>query len=276
MNQRLKRPLLLMGCGKMGGAMLEGWLKSGIAAAGVTIVDPYQNEDFAKHPDVTYYDTAETVPADLNPEVILLAVKPQQMDDALAAYKKFAKPDTVFISVAAGKTIAYFESHLGAEAAVIRAMPNTPAAIGQGITVCCPNKNVSSAQSEMGITLLQAVGEAYNVDDESLIDPVTALSGGGPAYVFWMIETMTEAGIKAGLPEDLSARLSLMTVAGAGQLALSTAGEIEPSQLRINVTSPGGTTAEALAVLMNEENGLQPIMTQAIQAATDRSIELAK
>lgn len=272
MSQKLTRPLLLMGCGKMGGAMLDGWLESGIASAGVVIVDPYQNEKYLKNDQITYYDSAEEVPEDLNPEVIILAVKPQQMDTALAAYKKFAAPENLFVSIAAGKTIAYFEDHLGAEAAIIRAMPNTPAAIGQGITVACANENATSNQVDLGLDLLRAVGEAFHVEDESLIDPVTALSGGGPAYVFLMIETMTEAGIKAGLPKELAARLALVTVAGAGQLAINS--DEEPAQLRINVTSPNGTTQEALAVLM-DDNGLQPLMTSAIAAATKRSKELA-
>ncbi|MDX1736767.1 MAG: pyrroline-5-carboxylate reductase [Alphaproteobacteria bacterium] len=272
MSAKLERPLLLMGCGKMGGAMLEGWLKEGIADKGVVIVDPWQNETFASHDNVTYYNEAAQVPSDLNPEVIILAVKPQQMDDALAAYKKFATAQTLFISIAAGKTISYFEKHLGEEAVVIRSMPNTPAAIGQGITACYANHNTTEKQMELGLNLLKSVGEAYAVEDESQLDAVTALSGGGPAYVFYMIETMTKAGIEAGLPEELSARLALVTVAGAGQLAISS--DDDPAQLRKNVTSPNGTTQEALSILMAED-GLQILMTEAIKAATRRSIELA-
>lgn len=272
MTQKLTRPLLLMGCGKMGGAMLDGWLKSGIVAAGVSIVDPYQNESYVNNSDITYYDNATDVPDDLNPEVVILAVKPQQMDSALEAYKKFAGSGTLFLSIAAGKTITYFESKLGNEAAIIRAMPNTPAAIGQGITVSCPNKNVSTIQNELGLNLLRAVGEAFSVEDEKLIDPVTALSGGGPAYVFLMIESMTAAGVKVGLPQELAARLALVTVAGSGQLALNSSDD--PTQLRKNVTSPNGTTQEALNVLMSE-TGLQPLMNKAISAATERSRELA-
>lgn len=272
MTYNLTRPLLLMGCGKMGSAMLDGWLESGIVDGGVSIVDPYQNERYMNNPDITYYNEATDVPGDLNPEVVILAVKPQQMDSALDAYRKFAGSDTLFLSIAAGKTISYFEGKLGNEAAIIRAMPNTPAAIGQGITVSCPNRNVSKTQNEIGLSLLRAVGEAFSVDNEKLIDPVTALSGGGPAYVFLMIETMTAAGVKAGLPTELAARLALVTVAGSGQLALQSTDD--PTQLRKNVTSPNGTTQEALNVLMSED-GLQPLMNKAISAATERSRELA-
>ncbi len=273
MTAKVTRPLLLMGCGKMGGAMLDGWLKSKITQGGVVIVDPTSTPHYQDRNDISIYSDADAVPADLNPQVIILAVKPQQMDQALAAYKKYAGADTMFISIAAGKTIGYFESHLGARAQIVRAMPNTPAAIGQGITVACPNDMVSDDQASLAIDLLRAVGEAELIQDESLIDAVTALSGGGPAYVFHMIECMTAAGIKQGLPVALSARLALVTVAGAGQLALNS--EDDPSQLRKNVTSPRGTTLEALNVLMRDEGGMPDLMAEAIAAATARSKELA-
>jgi pyrroline-5-carboxylate reductase len=273
MTDTLSRPLLLIGCGKMGGAMLDGWLKSGIVAGGVTVVDPVGGDAFKNCAGVTVVAGASDVPDDLNPEVIVLAVKPQQMDALLADYRRFAGPDCLFLSIAAGKTISYFETHLGDRAAIIRAMPNTPAAIGQGITVACPNTIASDAQSSQAEALLRAVGEAATVQDEALIDAVTALSGGGPAYTFLLMECMAKAGIAAGLPEDLSARLALVTVAGAGQLALAS-GDTPPSTLRENVTSPGGTTLEALKVLMREEDGLGPLMDEAIAAATRRSKEL--
>ena len=252
--------------------MLEGWLDSGIAGGGVVIVDPTGAPAFAGRDGVVVHETPDDLPDDLNPEVVILAVKPQQMEGALPIYRAYAGPDTLFISVAAGKTIAYFQEHLGDAAVVVRAMPNTPAAIGQGITVACPNANVSDAQRELALDLFSAVGEAAAVEDESLIDAVTGLSGGGPAYVFLMIECMTEAGIKAGLPDKLAARLALVTVAGAGQLAITS--DDEPAQLRKNVTSPNGTTLEALNILMADD-GLQPLMTRAIAAATARSKELA-
>lgn len=272
MSTRMTRPLLLVGCGKMGGAMLSGWLESGIAAGGVTIVDPAGAPDFAGRDGVTILTDGADVPNDLNPEVVVLAVKPQQMANVLGAWKRFAAGDCLFISVAAGTTIAFFEATLGGDAAIIRAMPNTPAAIGQGVTVICPNAKASEAQAALAMALLQAVGDVHRVDDEALIDAVTGVSGSGPAYVFLMIECMTEAGIEAGLPPDLAGKLALATVSGAGQLAKQSG--IDPATLRQNVTSPAGTTYEALQVLMAED-GLQPLMTRAVAAATRRSRELA-
>lgn len=275
MSEKLSRPLLLIGCGKMGGAMLDGWLKSGIAAAGVTVVDPMGGGPFKGRDGVTIVDGADGVPDDLNPEVVVLAVKPQQMDALLADYRRFTGPDCLFLSIAAGKTIGYFESHLGSDAAIVRAMPNTPAAIGQGITVACPNPRTSAGQTALAEALLTAVGEAATVEDEDLMDAVTALSGGGPAYTFLLMEAMGKAGAAAGLPADLAERLALVTVAGAGQLALADA-ETPPAQLRKNVTSPGGTTLEALNVLMREGDGLSDLMAEAIAAATRRSKELGQ
>jgi len=273
MTDAMTRPLLLVGCGKMGGAMLDGWLTSGIAAAGVHIVDPTGAEAFQDRDGVTIHDAADSLPADLDPEVVVLAVKPQQMGEVLAPLARFAGPDTLFVSVAAGKTIGFFQETLGADAAIVRAMPNTPAAIGRGVTVCCPNAMCSDGQKALAERLLKAVGEAETVEDEALIDAVTALSGGGPAYTFLLIECMAKAGIEAGLPQALAAKLALHTVAGAGELALRS-GE-DPAQLRRNVTSPKGTTEQALNVLMREQDGLGPLMNEAIAAATRRSKELA-
>ena len=269
---RLTRPLLLIGCGKMGGAMLSGWLESGIAGAGIVAVEPMGAPDFAGKPGVTIVGAADALAPDLDPEVVVFAVKPQQMDAAAAPMARFAGPSTVFLSIAAGKTIAYFAGHLGAGAAIVRAMPNTPAAIGQGITVACPNAAVSAAQTALCKALLESVGEALVVGDEALIDGVTAVSGSGPAYVFLLIECLGEAGVRAGLPRELAERLALATVAGSGQLALR--GDDPPAQLRKNVTSPGGTTQAALEVLMAGD-GLQALMTRAVEAAAKRSRELA-
>ncbi len=276
MTENMTRPLLLIGCGKMGGAMLSGWCDSGITAAGVTVVEPAGAPEFAGRDGITICAGAEDIPDDLNPEVIVFAVKPQQMDAAAPQYARFAGDSagdsTVFLSIAAGTTIGYFEDKFGAGAAIVRTMPNTPAAIGQGITVLCPNARATEAQAALCQDLMRAVGEAVMVDDEALIDAVTALSGGGPAYVFLLIECLSEAGVAAGLPRDLAARLALATVAGSGQLAL--ASDDPPAQLRENVTSPGGTTLEALKILMADD-GLQPLLTRAIAAATERSRELA-
>jgi len=269
MSEKLERPLLLVGCGKMGGAMLAGWLDSDIVSAGVSIVEP-QGVDASGNVEVVA-DVADLA-ATLDPEVVVFAVKPQQMANVLPDYRRFTKPGTLFLSIAAGTPIRVFEEHLGSDAAIVRAMPNTPAAIGQGITVICPNANATAAQSALARALLAAIGEVLAVDDEALIDPVTAVSGSGPAYVFLLIETMAEAGVAAGLPRALAERLALATVAGAGQLALR--GPESPATLRENVTSPGGTTFAALQVLMADD-GLQALMTRAIAAATERGRELA-
>ncbi len=266
--------LLLAGCGKMGGALLEGWLQRGGRASDVIIVEPNAElcAQLAETHGVTTLSSANDLPADLSPGVVMLAVKPQMMDDVAPAYARFAGPSTVFLSIAAGKTIAYFENFLGAEVAIVRAMPNTPAAVRRGITVACPNAYVNETQRETCDSLLQAVGTVEWVSDEGLIDPVTALSGGGPAYVFLLVECLAEAGVAAGLPTELALRLARQTVAGSGEL-LHQASE-DAATLRKNVTSPGGTTAEALAVLMGE-NGWQPLINRAIAAATARSRELA-
>ncbi len=266
--------LLLAGCGKMGGALLEGWLERGIRPEDVTIVDP--NTDITSNLERTHgVNTATStdgLPEDLNPDVVMLAVKPQVMDDVLPDYRKFVEKGAVFLSIAAGKTIGYFVSHLGADAAIIRAMPNTPAAVRRGITVGYVNANVSDNQRNTCGELLQAVGSVEWVTDEGLIDAVTALSGGGPAYVCLLVECLAQAGVEAGLPDDLAMRLARETVSGSGELLRQS--PEQAATLRQNVTSPGGTTAEALRVLMADD-GWQPLVTRAIAAATDRSRELA-
>jgi pyrroline-5-carboxylate reductase len=265
--------LLLIGCGKMGGAMLRGWLQRGVRPGDVTVVEPNADPvaDLAAK-GVRLLDDAGKLPADLKPTVVAIAVKPQMTDASVPAYRRFAGADTVFLSIAAGRTIAYFERHLGAQAPIVRSMPNTPAAVGRGITVACPNRNVSPAQRELCHELLAAVGEVAWVEDEGLLDAVTAVSGGGPAYVFLLMESLAEAGAAAGLPPDLAMRLARVTVSGAGELARLSP---EPaSVLRQNVTSPAGTTLEALKILMAAD-GWQPLLTKAIAAATRRSRELA-
>jgi pyrroline-5-carboxylate reductase len=265
--------LLLVGCGKMGGAMLRGWLQRGVAARDVFVVEPNSATlgDFSGA-GVTIIAEAVELPAGLAPSVVVLAVKPQMMDGAIVAYQRFVRPETVFLSIAAGRTIGYFERMLGTGAAIVRSMPNTPAAVGRGITVACANRLVSTAQRARCDELLAAVSEVAWIDDEGLIDPVTAVSGGGPAYVFLLIECLAEAGAAAGLPADLAMRLARATVSGSGELARLSP---EPAAvLRQNVTSPAGTTLEALKILMAAD-GLQPLMTRAIAAATRRSRELA-
>ena len=263
--------VLLVGCGKMGGAMLEGWLERGSAGRFV-VVEPSGAAAFAGRPGVEVHREAVNLDLDLRPDVVVVAVKPQTMDEAIRHYGRFVAPQTVFLSIAAGKTLGYFARNLGPQAAIVRAMPNTPAAIGRGITVACPNPRVSPDQIALCDRLLAAVGEVGWVDDEGLIDAVTAVSGSGPAYVFLLIECLAKAGVEAGLPDALAMRLARATVAGAGELARRSS---EPaSVLRQNVTSPGGTTQAALEVLMAQD-GLSALLGKAVAAAAKRSRELA-
>ena len=266
--------LLLAGCGKMGGAMLVGWIERGVNPAHVYIVEPNaETASFLR--DQHGVQTAAAfgeLPTDLQPNVVIFAVKPQMMDTVAPDYAKFVDPNTVFFSIAAGKTIGWFERVLGSQAAIVRAMPNTPAAVSRGITVMCANAHVQSSQKQQCDILISAVGEYLWTDNEDHIDIVTALSGGGPAYVFLLAECLAQAGIDAGLPAEMSHRLARVTVAGSGELLYQS--PEEPSVLRQNVTSPGGTTAEALGVLMADD-GWQPLITKAIAEATRRSRELA-
>ena len=261
--------LLLVGCGKMGGAMLDGWLARGLAASDAIVAEPVEALRPRKPGLRAVASTSEVRET---PEIVVLAVKPQTMDAALADLKRFADEGAVFLSIAAGKTLRYFASHLGTTAKVVRAMPNTPAAVRQGITVATAAKGVAPVEKKRCQDLLEAVGQALWVEDEALMDPVTALSGSGPAYVFFLVEAMAAAGTKLGLAPDMAMQLARATVAGSGELLRQSA---EPAaQLRVNVTSPGGTTAEALRVLMAAD-GLQPIFDKALAAASRRSKELA-
>jgi len=266
-------PVVLVGCGKMGGALLQGWVKRGIRAEDVHVVEPaLDGTRTVRVPGVAMVASPEQLPAGLRPALVLLAVKPQAMDQVAPAYARFKAPGVTFLSIAAGKRIANFEGYFGADAAIVRAMPNTPAAVERGMTVLCANRHVDAAGRRAAELLMAAVGEAAWLDDENLMDAVTAVSGSGPAYVFLLIECLAEAGRRAGLPEALAARLALATVAGAGELARLS--EEAPTQLRINVTSPGGTTQAALDVLMSD-GGLATLMTEAVRAATRRGRELA-
>lgn len=264
--------ILLVGCGKMGGALLGGWLAGDIAADDVTIVEPFGGDAVAQRFGVAVVGNVGGVDAGFVPDIVVFAVKPQNMDDILPLYRAYARPETVFLSIAAGRTIASFEKYLGGDAAIVRTMPNTPAAIGRGITVACANARVTDAQRAQARGLLEAVGLVDWVEDEALLDAVTAVSGSGPAYVFLMIEAMTEAGVAAGLAPDLAERLARATVAGSGELARRS--DEAAATLRTNVTSPGGTTAAALEVLMADD-GLTMLMKRAVEAATQRSRELA-
>lgn len=263
-----QRGIVLLGCGKMGSAMLAGWLENGLTPGAVWVLDPHPSQ-WLKSLDGLHLNTG--LPD--NPALVLIAVKPQMIGDALPVLTTLGNGDTLFVSVAAGTPIRQFADLLGSETPIIRAMPNTPAAIGRGITALIGNGQVSEAQMSMAEGLLSAVGQTVRLDDETQMDAVTAVSGSGPAYVFHLIETLAAAGVAEGLPPGLAMALAKATVGGAGQLA-EDAPET-PDQLRVNVTSPGGTTAAALNVLMNEDSGMPPLLRRAVAAAAARSRELA-
>jgi len=278
-----QQQITLLGCGKMGSAMLEGWLADTNLDANFTIIEPHQTHLgwLQGQKSVQLYADCAAANADGAPvsSMIVLAVKPQMMDDAIAGLGNMKHADCAYLSIAAGISTGWLKQRLGDAAIVIRAMPNTPAAIGKGITALyadAPYQASNQAPNQarnLASQLLAAVGQVVHVQDEALLDGVTALSGSGPAYVFLLVEAMTEAGIKAGLHDDLAAELAKATVCGAG--ALMAAVDTAPAILRENVTSKGGTTAAALAVLMADD-GLTSLMTKAVAAAKARSIELGE
>ena len=263
--------LALVGAGRMGGAMLNGWLELGLDPSRVAIVDPQPSDEVAAL-------VARGVL--LNPgnaaigkaAVVVVAVKPQEAPEVVAALSPMIDGSTLVVSVMAGRTMRFLEQALPSGTAIVRAMPNTPAAIGRGISAAVPNAKVSREQRDLTHRLLSAIGAVEWVDDDALIDAVTAVSGSGPAYVFLLAESLARAGAAAGLPAVLAARLARATVAGSGELLHRSA--LEPATLRRNVTSPGGTTAAALSVLMAPD-GLDPLMVKAVAAAAKRSRELA-
>lgn len=263
--------VVLVGAGNMGGAMLSGWLKSGVPGSSVTVIDPGPSEAMLKQIADAGATYTKDVPAGLTAGILFLALKPQVMEAVLPPLKSLVGPQTVVVSVAAGKTLDFMEQHLGA-AAMVRAMPNTPAMIGRGVTGAFANDSVSAEQRDMVHRLLKVSGPVEWLDGEEQINAVTAVSGSGPAYVFYLVECMAEAGRKAGLQADLAMRLARETVAGAGELLHQSPDAA--AKLRQNVTSPGGTTAAALAVLM-AEGGMQPLFDEAIEAARKRAEELA-
>jgi pyrroline-5-carboxylate reductase len=262
--------ILLVGAGKMGSALLEGWLALGLDAGKVAVIEPQPSPEVSA---LAARGLRLNGPLDATGEIAaaVIAVKPQTAPEAMPAIAPLLRASTVVVSIMAGRTLRFLERGLP-DIAVVRAMPNTPAAIGRGITVAVANARVSNDQRDLVHALLSAVGEVEWAQDESLMDAVTALSGSGPAYVFLLAETMAQAGIAAGLPATLAGKLARATVAGAGELLHRS--ELEPATLRQNVTSPGGTTAAALDVLMAKD-GLAPLMTRAIAVATRRSRELA-
>ncbi len=262
--------LVLLGAGKMGSAMLEGWLARGLDPRKLTVLEPQpaKSVEALTRRGVVLNPKGKS----LNASAIVIAVKPQSTPEAVWTLEPFVGASTVVVSIMAGRTLGFLEEALPPGTAIVRAMPNTPAAIGRGITVACPNAEVSARQCALASDLLAATGTVEWIGDEALMDAVTAASGSGPAYVFLLAEALAQAGIAAGLPAELAAKLARETVAGSGELLHRS--ELDAAVLRQNVTSPGGTTAAALEVLMDKD-GLTALMTKAVAAATKRSRELA-
>jgi pyrroline-5-carboxylate reductase len=269
--ETLPSSLVLVGAGKMGGAMLEGWLAVGMPPSQIAVIDPrLSDEMLATCRERGIRVNPEQTDA---PEALVLAIKPQMLDEAAARVDAILGPHTVVISILAGKTVGDLRARLPRAKAIVRAMPNLPASIGRGATGAAANAEVSEAQRIMADTLLRSVGIVEWLASEDLIDAVTAVSGSGPAYVFHLTECLAEAGQAAGLPPDLAKRLARATVTGAGELLARS--EHSPETLRQNVTSPGGTTAAALEVLMAEQGGLKTLMREAVAAAKRRAEELS-
>lgn len=267
MNDVAQRGLVLLGCGKMGSAMLAGWLRNGLPPASVWVIDP-KPSDWLRAQGVN-------IGADLpdSPAIAIIAVKPQMMTEALPDVGSLGNGATLVISIAAGTPISRFEAILGDQTPIIRAMPNTPAAIGRGITALIGNDKICPDDMGLAEVLLQSIGQTVRLDSEDQMDAVTAVSGSGPAYVFHLIEALAAAGVAEGLSSVLAMQLAKATVGGAGDLAENA--DDTPEQLRINVTSPNGTTQAALEVLMDQENGFPALLKKAVAAAAARSRELA-
>jgi pyrroline-5-carboxylate reductase len=267
----LSGTILLVGAGKMGGALLEGWLALGLDPKNAAVLEPQPARELTAlagrglrlNPAASAIGEASA---------IIVAVKPQTAPEVVPALASYVGAGTVVVSIMAGQTLGFLEQALSQRAALVRAMPNTPAAIGRGITVAVPNVRVSARQRELVHALLSATGAVEWIADEALMDAVTAVSGSGPAYVFLLVEALARAGAAAGLPADLAGRLARATVAGSGELLQRSA--LDPASLRQNVTSPGGTTAAALEVLMGP-HGLAELMARAVAAASERSRRLA-
>jgi pyrroline-5-carboxylate reductase len=267
-------PIVLIGAGKMGSALLQGWLNTGVDPKSVLVVEPSPAPAVMAlvAQGVSIFDSLAGLPT-IDASVIVIAIKPQTINDGLASANSLRQESTVILSIVAGATIAQLEKLFGNGAAIVRSMPNTPASIGKGITVACANATVTGKQRDLCDKLMRSVGQVAWVDAEALLDPVTAVSGSGPAYLFLLMETLAEAGVDAGLDPELANRLARQTIIGASELAQHTG---EPAaRLRENVTSPGGTTAAALEVLM-AEGGLRDLMSRAVLAAKERAEELGE
>ncbi len=267
-----KSPLVLVGAGKMGAAMLRGWLDGGLDRKAVVVVDPAPPGDSAALLAAAGIREQPVPPEKVKAKVIVVAVKPQIIGDVLPDLRGLVGRGTVTLSIAAGTTLANLAAGIG-ESAIVRSIPNTPAQVGRGITAAIANDRVPKAGRALVTRLLEAVGDVVWVDDEDLIDAVTAVSGSGPAYVFLLAECLAEAALAAGLDADTAARLARVTVTGAGELLHRS--DLPAAELRQNVTSPKGTTAAALKVLMAKKGGLTPLMKKAVAAAKKRSRELS-
>ena len=271
MSLRLISSLVLVGAGKMGGALLQGWLKGGLPGSAITLIDPQPSDEMAalaKSEGLALNPELGTITA---PQLVVIAIKPQMMAAVLPSFAGIAAQGATFLSVAAGQTIADMERCLGGPAKIVRVMPNTPAAVGAGISVLVANDATPDDMRGHAETLMSAVGMVRWIEDEALMDAVTAVSGSGPAYVFHLVEAMAAAGVAAGIAPDLSMDLARQTVIGGG--ALMAASPLPAANLRENVTSPAGTTAAALDVLMADD-GLPPLMVRAVAAAKKRGQEL--
>ncbi|MCV6547705.1 MAG: pyrroline-5-carboxylate reductase [Cohaesibacter sp.] len=272
-NKALDRSdtILLLGCGKMGSAMLDGWLKAGIQPDQVHVIDPHPS-DWLKTLSQQGLSLNTSIPDKV--DVCILAIKPQMMQDVLPSLKSLGNGQTLFLSIAAGTTLATLQTLLGEQSPIVRAMPNTPAAVGCGITALIGNEHVSETMLTKITAFVAVVGDVVHLETEDQMDAVTGVSGSGPAYIFHLIETLAAAGEKQGLKPDLAMKLAKTTVWGAGQLAIQS--DQTPAELRVGVTSPNGTTAAALHVLMDEKEGFPALLKKGVSAAVKRSIELGK
>nr|WP_321456188.1 pyrroline-5-carboxylate reductase [uncultured Cohaesibacter sp.] len=266
--------LVLVGAGKMGGAMLTGWLGMDLDAKNVTVIDPGQPEDMKALSEKTGFKLVTSPEGVDQPDILVIAIKPQMMGKVLPGLVGLVGPKTVIVSIAAGTPIATFQSYLGANVGVVRVMPNTPAQVGRGMFAAFASEGVDAEICGIIAELLSSTGQFTWVGEEALIDAVTAVSGSGPAYVFYMVEALAKAGEALGLAPEAASLMARQTIVGAGELLNQS--PLSAATLRENVTSPGGTTAAALAVLMADEGGLDDLMAKATVAARDRSVELAK
>ncbi|TNE67738.1 MAG: pyrroline-5-carboxylate reductase [Alphaproteobacteria bacterium] len=267
-------PLILVGCGHMGHAMAVGWLSAGLAPEALYVVDPHANPGVLPAlPAGHFVEAVGLLPRGLKPRALVIAVKPQIIDSVLPLLTPFATEDTLVISIAAGITLSHMKEGIGADALYVRTMPNTPAAVGAGITGMVAGAGLSEDDRHLVQRLLDATGQSVWIADEDQMNTVTAVSGSGPAYVFHLIECMAAAGVEEGLPEDVAMRLARQTIVGAARL-LDVEADVPVGKLRDRVTSPGGTTAAALKVLMHDGDGLAALMFRAVAAARLRGEEL--